>query len=213
MATDTDLPHQQTGMWLAAAYGKLLPNTIIKQPPTNRSSSIKAVINGYGQLVQAKVKDGWSCTQLTFMFKAIPGSREGQVLKMKDDVNWVYSTFLTRVIRRPNSLPTDRLPVFKRDKAKKQLVPTNGGLHFNGLLLVPETTRLTCPVPAHFSGNQQTYVQPSRSIDRIHAQIVTYSHRRITDYVLKTIGNGLISYDDGILLLPRSASEMTSSTL
>lgn len=209
-------------MWLAAAYEKLLPNTIIKQQPTNRSSSIKAVINGYGQMVQAKVNDGWSCTQLTFMFKAISGSRDNQILKMKDEVNWVYSTFLTRAIRRPNGLLTDRLPffigaadlpVFKHDQAKKQLVPTNGGLHFNGLLLVPPGTRLTTSVPEHFQDALPIYIRSARSIERIHAQPVTYDHHRVTDYVLKTVSHGWISYDEGMLVLPRSITEMARSTL
>lgn len=202
-------------MWLEAAYGQLLPNSSYPTP-ANLRRSLKATLTGYGQMVQAKVDAGWSCTQLTFMFGQLPGSRDLQIQAMKDEVDRVYKTFLTRAFRRPANIPADSLPlfigaadlpVFKRDKAKRLQVPTNGGLHFNGLLLIPPDTRLTVtPIEVlHQAG--PTYTKVEGAIDRIHAQSVTHDHMRVTDYVLKTIANGLIDYDVGFLVLPKSADE------
>jgi hypothetical protein len=37
---------------------------------------------------------------------------------------------------------------------------------------------------------------------------LTIRHRRVVDYVLKTVLNGRLSYDEAVLVLPRSRGEL-----
>jgi hypothetical protein len=119
----------------------------------------RSMIDGYAQIVEDRVRKGWSCSLMTFMFPQLHGSESRIVHRMKDQVERVYSSFVTRVHRRPNSVPTGSLPVFigsadlpvrKNKRSSNQLVRANGGLHFNGLLLVPPTSRLKTAIHLHF---------------------------------------------------------------
>ena len=86
---------------------------------------------------------------MTFPFSQLPGPRGAVIQAMKDELQRVYSTFVTRTNRKPRTASPDELPiligtadlqVYKRDPASSPLVICNGGLHFHGLLLVPPTS-------------------------------------------------------------------------
>ncbi|MGA9329222.1 MAG: hypothetical protein WBV83_09125, partial [Bradyrhizobium sp.] len=102
-------------------------------------------VDGYARLVIDRVNDAWTCHLMTFPFVQFPGPRGAVILAMKDEIQRVYSTFLTRTHRKPRSTPSDELPVLigaadlqvpKRDRRSSPLVLCNGGLHFHGLLMV-----------------------------------------------------------------------------
>ena len=69
------------------------------------------VPDGYTQLVTDRVRSGWSCNLVTFLFSQLPGPRPAVVNRMKDEVHRVYATLLTRVHRKPRAASTDELPV------------------------------------------------------------------------------------------------------
>jgi hypothetical protein len=100
------------------------------------------------------------------------------------------------------------LPVYKRDKASGPMVLCNGGLHVHALLLMPPTSRLKGSLTDHFREKPELYVGPGRSIQRIHVRPVVRDHERVVDYVLKTVLNGRLSYDDAMLVRPRSRGEL-----
>ena len=86
---------------------------------------------------------------MTFPFSQLPGPRGAVIQAMKDELQRVYSTFVTRTNRKPRTASPDELPiligtadlqVYKRDPTSSPLVVCNGGLHFHGLLLVPPTS-------------------------------------------------------------------------
>jgi hypothetical protein len=94
------------------------------KPTVNRQASIhptywspfgskaKAdLVDGYTQLVTDKIKAGWSCHLVTILFSQLPGTRSTIISYMKDEVQRVYSTLLTRVHRKPRTASTDELPV------------------------------------------------------------------------------------------------------
>jgi hypothetical protein len=100
------------------------------------------------------------------------------------------------------------LQVYKRDPTSSPLVLCNGGLHFHGLLMVPPDTRLGVPVEQHFRDYQDMYLGQRRLITRLDVRPVNETHERVVDYVFKTILRGRVSYDDGVLILPRARDEL-----
>ena len=170
-------------------------------------------------MVTDRMEKGWTCNLVTFLFSQLPGTRLAVISQMKDEVQRVYSTFLTRVHRKPRTASPDKLPVligsadlpvYKRDRTLSPVVLCNGGLHFHALLLVPAASRLEGSVDYHFRTNKALYLGEQRTISSIHVRPVLGRHERVIDYVFKTLLRGWISYDEGILLLPRASGELTS---
>jgi hypothetical protein len=175
------------------------------------------IVDGYTRLVTDRVHDGWSCHLVTILFSQLPGPRIVVTNQMKDGVQRVYSTLVTRVHRKPRTAPTDELPVligaldlpvYKRDRSSAPKVSCNGGLHIHVLILMPPNSRLDGSLADHFEAKQDLYAGPGKSIQRIHVQAVVGEHRNVVDYVLKTVLNGRLTYDDAMLVLPRTRREV-----
>jgi hypothetical protein len=138
---------------------------------------------------------------------------------MRDRIQRVYSIFMTRVHRSPRSGSTDSLPVLigsfdlpvpKRDRATQHPVLKNDGLHFHGILLVPPVSRLKSSVEDHFAENADMYTDSGRLIERIHIRPALSDLPCVTDYAFKAIKWGRLSYDDAVVILPRSRQELTA---
>jgi hypothetical protein len=186
------------------------------------SSADRDLVQGYTELVTERIKHGWSCNLVTFLFTQISGPRSVVIDRMRDEVQRVYSTFLTRVHRKPRTASADELPVlmgvadlpvYKRDRSASPMTLCNGGLHFHAVLLVPPESRLDEPVDQHFGAHQALYLGDSAAVADIHVRPVTHGYPRVVDYLFKTVLRGRISYDDGMLLLPRASRELPSSSL
>jgi hypothetical protein len=189
-------------------------DSIIGADPVNRR-----LVTGYTQLVTDRVDAGWTCHLVTVTFRQLPGPRGAVIQAMKDELDRVYSTFLTRVHRKPRTASPDELPiligaadldVYKRQEKTGPLVSCNGGLHFHNLLLVPPGSRLNSPVDEHFRDHEEMYLGERRLITHLDVRPVMEGHERVVDYVFKTILRGRVSYDEGILVLPRARGEITS---
>jgi len=190
-------------------------DAICRVDPINRQ-----LVNGYTQVVIDRVGDGWSCYLVTALFSQLSSKRSEVIDRMMDELHRVYSTLLTRIHRKPRTASPDELPiligaadlpVYKRDRDSSPLVRCNDSLHFHALLLVPPATRLGIPVEEHFRANEAMYLGKQRLIERLDVRRVTDSYERVVDYVFKTILRGRISYDEGILLLPRARQELRST--
>jgi len=199
-------------------------------PSDNRMTSIRPgywspfgsqtkadLVDGYTQLVTDRVRAGWSCNLVTFLFSQLPGPRTAIISRMKDEVHRIYSTLLTRVHRKPRTASTDELPVligamdlpvYKRDKASDPMVLCNGGLHFHALLLMPPASRFKGSLADHFREKHELYAGSEKSIQRIDVRPVVSDHGRVVDYVLKTVLNGRLSYDEAVLVLPKTGGEL-----
>jgi hypothetical protein len=178
------------------------------------------LVDGYTQLVTDRVRAGWSCNLVTFLFSQLPGPRTAVISRMKVEVQRVYSTFLTRVHRKPRTASTNELPVligvmdlpvYKRDRTSGPTVLCNGGLHVHALLLMPPTSRLKGSLADHFRERQELYVGSGKAALRIDVRPVVGDHDRVVDYVLKTVLNGRLSYDEAMLMLPRSRGELETA--
>jgi hypothetical protein len=162
--------------------------------------------------------DGWSGSILTFLFDQLPTSRPSNL--MRSEVQRVYSTFVTRVVRDPTR-PSRRdrlpvlvgsldLPVFKHRRDASTGEPgVNGGLHAHAILLVPPRSRLRGSVVDHFRDNDLLYRPVGRSrIARIHVRPIDHDPVRVTEYVMKAVSNRRLDYDEAVFVLPRALSEL-----
>jgi hypothetical protein len=180
---------------------------------------IQLTLNGYTQLVTDRIKRGWSCYLVTILFQQLPGSQATIISRMKQEIQRVYSTLITRVQRKPRTASPDELPiligavdlpVYKSDRASSPLVRCNGGLHFHALILIPDRSRMSEPLQDHFQACAHLYgIDGTNS--KIDVRPVVDGYERVVDYVFKTIKRGRVSYDEGMLVLPRTRDELTST--
>ena len=213
-------PHQSVSIDANSSHAPTTTKTCRQlDPGVHQVSSIKgvneSVVAGYGMFVSDRIKRGWSCDLLTILFQHLPGRSKAVTSYMKDEVEKVYSTFVTRVNRKPRAAKPDQLPimiaaadlpVYKVDRTSSPLIRCNDGLHVHLILLVPPNSRLKESVHDHFNSNAGLYSRSS--IQSIHVRPVTHSPERVVDYVFKTVKNGRISYDEAVLVLPRAPSEL-----
>jgi hypothetical protein len=176
-----------------------LPN---QEKDNGQTSTPEQLIAGYTALVQQRIDQGFNAFLLTFMFKSLAGSRKAFLLQMNNEVQRLYSTFVTRVVRSPRSefmkdaLPMlitvpDR-PVYKVSKQKLSNLKINGGLHLHGILCVPRNSRLKIDVPTHFQVKRALYVKDR--LLRIDVEPI-YS-AEVVDYAFKALKNGNATADD-----------------
>jgi hypothetical protein len=171
----------------------------------------------YAQIVTDRVSQGWSCYLMTFMFNQLRGSPITKRHQAHDRIVRIYSTLVTRVHRKPRKASPDDLPVLigfldlpvsKRERISAPMTRCNDGLHFHALVLLPPSSRMKESLVNHFEENDRLYTGRSRSVQRIHVVPVTTAYERVVDYLLKTIRRHRLTYDDAVLVLPRSRSEL-----
>lgn len=184
---------------------------------TNQNQFPQA-LNGYTQLVTDRIKQGWSCYLVTILFQQFPGSQPTIISRMKQEIQRVYSTLITRVHRKPRTASPDELPILigaadlpvhKSDRSSSPFARCNGGLHLHALILIPDRSRLIEPLQDHFRSHAHLY-EIDGAITKIDVRPVTDGYDRVVDYVFKTIKRGRVSYDEGLLILPRTRDELTS---
>jgi hypothetical protein len=191
---EAGLPHQEMKMAEQAIW-----ESIVQTTP-------KQLIAGYSELIQRQIdQDGSNAFLLTFMFKPLAGSTKSILIRMNTEVQRVYSTFVTRVVRNPSSerqkaslpllITVPDKPVYKLKKQKLADLKINGGLHLHGILCVPWISRLKVDVPTHFEAKKAVYVK--NRLIRIDVEPI-YSVRvnHVVDYAFKALKNGNATSDD-----------------
>jgi hypothetical protein len=96
------------------------------------------------------------------------------------------------------------LPVHKNKRNSLREITINGGLHYNGPMLIPPVSRFEeCPIK-HLRENQTKYAR--HGIERIHI-VLGGDILGLADYAAKTIKNCRAN-DEDIIVLPRSVTEL-----
>jgi len=179
----------------------------------------QATVSGFTRMVIDRLADGWSAYLVTVVFRHLPGQRQVVLNRMKEELTRVYATLVTRVHRKPKTVPTDELPaliavadlpVFKWDRVNSPS-SCNEGLHYHAILMVPADTRLRQSVVDHFQSHADLYAGPRKLIEKIHVVPVNHDPDRVVDYVFKSVTNRRVSYDEAILVLPRTRSELDAT--
>ena len=179
------------------------------------SMSVHNLIDAYSRWLQRYVDEkGWNPFLMTFMYKPLRGQTEAIAHQMKDEVDRVYSTFVTRVVRNPNSEHQKHLrpiliavpdrPVPKYDKQRIKDIMINNGRHMHGILVVPWDCRLKRDVRAHFEKYNKLYVK--NRLLRLDVRPI-YSHvGDVVDYAFKSVKSRRFNCDD-IIIFPKSSTE------
>jgi hypothetical protein len=179
------------------------------------SMSAYDLIDAYSQWIQKYVDEkGWNPFLLTFMYKPLRGPTEAIAHQMKDEVDRVYSTFITRVVRNPNSKHQEHLrpilvavpdrPVAKYEKQRIKDVTINNGRHMHGLLVVPWDCRFKRDVRAHFEKYSKLYVK--NRLLRLDVCPIDSNLEDVVDYAFKSVKNRRFNCDD-IIIFPKSSTE------
>ena len=142
--------------------------------------------------------------------------------------NYFYPTLCKRFAQHPcrksqeHLLPRAMLffdlPVWKRKRTKTsgRTISQNGGLHLNGVILIPAKSRLTEDFGTHINRRQGLYVDRTvndRSlydrggIERVYVRPIDLNHYNVIDYSFKTVKANKVDYDTTIIL-PRTHKEM-----
>jgi hypothetical protein len=174
---------------------------------------IRDQINAYGIRVREIIDSGWSGYFMTFLFNPLNGSEPQMNRDMISEIEGVYGSFLTRLIRRPHSFDARRpvliacpdWPVPKKEKKSISEIITNDGLHHHGILLVAPPDRhhrLRVPVEQHFI-DQQTYYTRDQRLKTVEARaFLAEDSDKVTDYALKGLKTNRIDDDETLLILP-----------
>ena len=188
-------------------------------------SPLKVLLTGASsgigkRLAERLVAEGWTPYLLTFMYDHMRGSDINVGLKMEKEVERVYATHLTRVVRKPTApcsfgrLPVwlcspDR-PVFKYAKQSRLDVQVNEGRHMHAAAFDPPWSRLDVDLATHFDRCRDLYLRPGHPLIRIDVQPITHRTGYVVGYARKHIGRGFVG-QDATLILPRSISEIRSA--
>jgi hypothetical protein len=170
-------------------YGK--PSMFRRDPdiaasPFHRysSSNLSKLINGYSKWIKQYLDEGWRPFLLSFMFK--PLCNGGKMVQMNDEIERVYSTLITRVVRNPRSpfqshlspilIVVPDLPVRKRQKQPLNNLSINCGLHMHG------------------------YVK--NRLLRLDVEVIDSNLAYVVDYAFKSVKKHKVDFDD-ILIFPK----------
>src|SRR5215207_6844421 len=174
------------------------------------------IVNAYGLWVTDYMDQGWSGYLISFLFHPMRGSTQGVADQMEKEVERVYATFLTRVVRKPRSdckrdlLPRwfvcPDYPVPKHAKMDLGQVTVNHGRHMHGIGLMPPVSRMTVGLDRHFVRNQSLYARAG-GLMRVHAEKITSRPAYVTEYAFKSLRRGRADFDD-LVILPRPKDQV-----
>jgi hypothetical protein len=127
----------------------------------------------------------------------------------------IYSTMLTRIVRRPHSARAfGRLPIWlvapdfavpKKQKKSLREVAVNDGLHLHAIAIIPAQSRLR-KLAAHVQGNQHLYIKDGSVVCRVDAKRINTTAAKAVAYGMKSITRRRCDTDD-LLIFPRAANE------
>ena len=180
--------------------------------------STKAELDvAYSLWAERLVNEGWTPYLLTFMFGDIEGPVHEVARIMEREVERIYATVLSRIIRNPNRVGMigkhpvwicchDR-PVYKLVKTTLRDVTVNDGRHIHAVALIPPWSRMSEGLADHFDGHRALYLRPDSSLIRIHTVPITRRVGYVTTYVRKHTRRGAHGEDAGFIL-PRTLDEI-----
>jgi hypothetical protein len=180
----------------------------------------KEILQGYGAWIKEQMNAGWDGYLMTFMFDHISGSSQEKKRVMQKELLKVYGKLASRVVRKPRSenfahlLPRGvffpDIPGLKTSEQPLGDVTINDGIHFHGIIVLPQNSRLKDPLDNHFREKKRMYLRRTK-ISRIHVRPIVSDELFVTDYAGKAVKRGRFS-DDEILILPRTIKELPQKT-
>jgi hypothetical protein len=180
----------------------------------NQTDPAAVWIKACTQWIYKLVLSGWKLYYVNFMFEPLRGPPSAIIPQMRRGIHKFYGRFCTEFVHDGRAKSEqEHLPRFwlfpdlpgpKHEKNSLREVTINGGLHYNGPLLLPPVSRFQeCPIE-HLEENQAKYAR--HGIERIHI-VAGGDISGLADYAAKNIKNHRANEYD-IIVLPRSVTEL-----
>ncbi|MDR7039171.1 hypothetical protein J2X36_003944 [Methylobacterium sp. BE186] len=178
----------------------------------------KRTMHHYQQWVDELVSDmGMTPYFMNFMFKELNKSQTASLAIMMREVERVYATLATRIVRNPSGRHAHRklpiwiacpdYPIYKRERDNVSFQHLNEGLHVNSVSLFHPGTRMQTSIDDHFDEDPSLYVRPETPLARVHIRPITEDAGNVAGYALKSIKTGRSTFAD-VLILPKTRSEL-----
>jgi hypothetical protein len=174
-------------------------------------------ISGLAMLAEQRVAAGDHATLLSIMFTNLSGGPAGKMAQMRDGIDRIFRTMLTRLVRDPTRVrERGGLPILlgalDRPKATRRILSPkeaaiNDGMHAHAVVLSPPACRLSVPLDQHFRDCIGLYLRDRRLL-RVDARPIRHSPDRAVEYIYKAVLSGSVPYDDGVIILPRALAEV-----
>ncbi|WP_128562676.1 hypothetical protein [Methylobacterium crusticola] len=184
----------------------------------SRSNQINQLTMGWGQIAIDRVGEGWLPYLLVLKFHHMAGRPDTVLAQMQREAERVYASVLTRVWRRPHTATNRaRLPVWilvpdfpvpKRAKERLRDLTPNGGLHLQGVAVVPPGSRLVEGLDGHLADDRR-YCGAGSPLASVFAKRITSNLDYVHGYNFKALARGRADFD-AVLILPRTSSELRS---
>jgi hypothetical protein len=184
------------------------------------SADINRYIDGLGEMVNRFITAGFEPYMISFMFRLSPSNVAPSPRMITNEIDRVYSRFLTEAVRypwskanadnRPILIACADWPVFKWKRISGSIYLPHEGIHAGGILLVPPRNNLKTGVKDHFETvKRKAYVRPGLLLSRVYIQHMDHSYEVVVDYSFKSLKRRRCTFDD-LIVMPKSRSERPS---
>jgi hypothetical protein len=191
----------------------------VPQEGQSRSNQIHQLIGGYGQIAVDLTAEGWSPFLLVLKFRHLGGRRAHVIAQMHREAERAYEWVLTRVWKHPHAAGRQSLlprwilapdmPVAKRVKVGVRSDVPNGGLHLQGVAVMPPGSRMREGLAEHLAREGARYCPLGGPLISLHATPITSDLAYVHRYNFKAVARGQASVDE-VLIQPPAAGERTS---
>jgi hypothetical protein len=176
------------------------------------------IISAYAGFIDEKLDDGWRAYLLTFTFNQLPGKPVTAREIMRQELERMYATMVTRLVRKPRSPAAQELlpkwicfpdrPVPKGVRESLERIAPNDGVHFHAIAVFHPKSRIRA-IRKHVRQYQGLYLGNGGKVARVDAARIRKTPERATDYALKSYSRGRYDADD-FVVFPRSVTELRS---
>jgi hypothetical protein len=177
------------------------------------------IISAYAAFIDDKLDDGWRAYLLTFTFNQLPGKPVTAREIMRQELERMYATMVTRVIRKPRSPAAQELlpkwicfpdrPVPKGVRESPDRIAPNDGVHFHAIAVFHPKSRIRT-IRRHVRQYQALYMGHGGKVAGMDAVRIRRTSERATDYALKSYSRRRYDSDD-FVIFPRSVTELPSA--
>jgi hypothetical protein len=191
----------------------------VPQEGQSRSNQIHQLTGGYGQIAIYLAAEGWLPYLLVLKFRHLGGRRSSVIAQMHREAERAYDWILSRVWKHPYAAGRQALlprwilapdvPVAKRAKVSVCSDVPNGGLHLQGVAVMPPGSRMREGLDEHLAREGARYCPQGGPLLSVHATPITSDLAYVHEYNFKALQRGRAT-DDEILVLPHASGERRS---
>jgi hypothetical protein len=188
----------------------------VPQEGLSRSNQIHQLTGGYGQIAVDLAAEGWSPYLLVLKYRHLGGRRSSVIAQMHREAERAYDWILTRVWKHPYAAGRRALlprwilapdePVAKVEKVSVRSDLPNGGLHMQGVVVMPPGSRMREGLDVHLAREGARYYPRGAPLISLHATPITSDLAYVHRYNFKASQRSRATEDE-ILLLPNSVGE------